>query len=111
MESFQAMKNMVAEEVCPTPIVITSTIVLSMNKIFLSHHLFNKDGEGPMEVLKGEKLDQTLLKFTPLCSLGIRNLITSLKHCLGNLSSIDYIFKLKALFGYNFIEDNFFLGQ
>jgi hypothetical protein len=31
-----------------------------------------------MELLKGEKLDQMLLKFAPLCSPSIRNLIVSL---------------------------------
>jgi len=56
-----------------------------------------------VEFLKGQKLDQMLLKFIPLCSLGIRNLIASLKHCPSNFGSIDYILKLKALFGYHYI--------
>jgi hypothetical protein len=60
------------------------------------HHLFNEDGKGPMEILKGEKLDQMLLKFVPLCSPKIRNVIASLKHHPGNFNSIDYILKLKA---------------
>jgi hypothetical protein len=42
-----------------------------------------------MEPFKGEKLDQMLLKFAPLCSLGIRNLIISLKHRL-----VTIIFKI-----------------
>jgi hypothetical protein len=94
---------MVANEVCCTPTTTTLAIVLFMSKKFLSHHLFNEDGKGPMELLKGEKLDQTLLMFAPLWSLGICNLITSPKHRLGNLSSIDCILKLKALFGYDYI--------
>jgi hypothetical protein len=53
-ESFQEMKNMVVEEVCCTPIVTTSTIVLTISKTFLFCHLFNKDGEGHVELLKGE---------------------------------------------------------
>ncbi len=63
-----------------------------------------------MELFKCEKLNQTL-KFIPFCSPGIRNLITSLKHHLSNFNFIDYILKLKALFGYNYIHRNYFPGQ
>ncbi len=94
---------MVAKEVCCTPTTTTLAIALTTNKTFLSRHLFNKDGEGLVELLKGEKLYQTLLKFTPLWSPSIYNLIASLKHHFGNSSSIDYIFKLKALYSYDFI--------
>jgi hypothetical protein len=76
---------MVTYEVYHMPTTTFSYIVLSMNKSFLFHHLFNEDGEGLMEFLKGEKLNQMLLKFIPLCFLGIRNLIVSLKHCFDNL--------------------------
>jgi hypothetical protein len=51
------MKNMVVEEVCRMPISTTLVITLFTSKTFLSRHLFNEDGEGPMEVLKDEKLD------------------------------------------------------
>ncbi len=102
---------MVANEVYRTPIAITLALALSMNKKFLSHHLFNKDGNGAMEILKGEKLDQMLLKFVPLCSPKIRNVIASLKHCPNNFGSIDCILKLKALFGYDYIQDNCFPNQ
>jgi hypothetical protein len=54
-----------------------------MNKSFIFYHLFNEDGEGPMQLLKGEKLN-------PLCSLGICNLIASLMHHPNNPSSLDY---------------------
>jgi hypothetical protein len=93
----------------PTPTI--AVIVLSTNKTFHSRHLFNKDGQGHMELFKGEKLDQMLLKFVPLCSLGICNLIASLKHHLGNFGSIDYILTLKALFSYDYIQDNYFSSQ
>jgi hypothetical protein len=102
---------MVIDEVCCTPTTTTLAIALFMNKKFLSHHLLNKDGEGPMEFLKGEKLDQTLLKFIPLCFTSICNIIASLKHCLGNSGSIDYILKLKALSGYDYIQDNYLPSQ
>jgi hypothetical protein len=65
-ESFQKVKNMVANEVCRTPTTTSLAIVLFVNKIFLSHHLFEKDGEGHVEFFKGEKLNQMLLKFSPL---------------------------------------------
>jgi hypothetical protein len=94
-QSFQDMKNMVVNEICHMPIVITPSIVLSTSKTFFSCHLFNEDGKGPMEFFKGEKLDQMLPKFVPLCSLGIPNLIVSLKHRT-SFGSIDCILKLKA---------------
>jgi hypothetical protein len=99
---------MVIDEVCCTPTITTLAIALFTNEKYLSHHLFNEDGEGPMEFLKGGKLDQTLLKFIPLCFPNICNLIASVKHCLGNSGSIDYILKLKALSGYDYIQDNCF---
>jgi len=85
------MKNMVVDEVCHTPIVTSLAITFIMNKTFLVHHLFNEDGKDHVELLKGEKLNQILLKFAPLCPLGIRNLVTSFKHCFDNLGSLDYI--------------------
>jgi hypothetical protein len=66
-------------------------------------HLFNEDGEGLVKLFKGEKLHQMLLKFAPLCSPSIHNLITSLKHHLGNFGSINYILKLKVLSSYDYI--------
>jgi uncharacterized alpha/beta hydrolase family protein len=69
---------MVANEVCHMPTTTSSTIVLFVNKSFHFRHLFDEDGKGLMELFKGEKLNHTLLKFTPLCSLGIWNPITSL---------------------------------
>jgi len=102
---------MVVDEVWRTPTATSLVITLSMNKSFLFHHLFNKDGKGHVEFLKGEKVNQMLLKFTPLCSLNIHNLIASLKHHFDNPSPLDCIFKLKALFGYNYIKDSYFLDQ
>jgi hypothetical protein len=60
---FQEMKNMVADEVCHMTIATSLTIVLFISKTFLSCHLFNEDEEGHVELFKGEKLNQTLLKF------------------------------------------------
>jgi hypothetical protein len=83
---------MVVDEVCRMPTATSMTIILSMSNSFIFYHLFNKDGEGPMQLLKGEKLNQMLLKFAPLCSLGICNLIASLKHHPNNPGSLDYTF-------------------
>ncbi len=109
-KSFQEMKNMVVDEVYCTLTTTNLSIVLFVTKTFLFCHLFNKDGEGHVEVLRGEKLDQTLLKFALLCSLGICNLIISLKHHPNNLGFIECILTLKALYGYNYIQNNCFLG-
>jgi hypothetical protein len=105
------MNNMVVDEVCRTPTATSLVITLFANKSFLSRHLFNKDGEGLVEFLKGAKVNQMLLKFTLLCSLNIRNFVVSSKHHLNNLSPIDCILKLKALSSYNYIKDNYFLDQ
>jgi hypothetical protein len=75
-ESLEEMKNMVIEEVLRTPNATSSTISLVASKTLLSHHLFNEDGEVPMEFLKGEKLNQAMLMFIHVCSLNIRNLIS-----------------------------------
>jgi hypothetical protein len=66
------MKNMVVNEVCRMPIATISTIVLSTNKTILSRHLFNENGKG-LELLKGGKLDQTLLKFILCAPLAYAN--------------------------------------
>jgi hypothetical protein len=92
----------VANEVYHTLITTISTIVLFASKTIFFCYLFNEDGKGHVEFIKVEKLHQMLLNFIPFCYLGIHNLIISLKHRLGNLGSIDYILKLKALFGYDY---------
>ncbi len=102
-ESFKEMKNMVVKEVLCTPYAMSSAISLVANKTFLSHHLFNEDGQGIVELLKGDKLNETLLKFTPLCSPIICNLISMVKHHPRKMGSIDSILTLKALNPYNYI--------
>jgi hypothetical protein len=58
-------------------------------------------------ILKGDKLNQTMLKFVPLCSLNIGNLISSFNHHLGNMGFIDSIITLKAPSHYNYIQELF----
>jgi hypothetical protein len=103
------MKNMVIDKVCRTP--ITTTLVIPL---FTKRNFFLITCSMRMEKVlwsfSGEKLHQTLLKFIPLYSPSICNLIASLKHHLGNLGSIDYILKLKVFFGYNYIQHNYIQG-
>jgi fructose-1-phosphate kinase PfkB-like protein len=61
----------------------------------LIKHLFNEDGEGPVEVLKGNKLHQVMDKFMTLCCPNIRNLEALFKHHLDNKEYIDNIVALK----------------
>ncbi len=70
---------MVAKEVLCMPNATSFTISLVANKRFLYHHLFNDYWEGPIEFFKGEKLNQTLLKFEPMCSPNICNRISLFK--------------------------------
>jgi hypothetical protein len=58
------MKNMVAKEVVRMPNVTFFAISLVVSKMFLFHHIFNEDGEVPMEFLNSE-LNQAMLMFTP----------------------------------------------
>jgi hypothetical protein len=46
--------------------------------------MLNKDGEGPMEVLKSKKLHQVMDKFITLFSFNVWNLIACFKHWQGN---------------------------
>jgi hypothetical protein len=61
----------------------------------LIEHLFNEDGEGLVEFLKGNKLHEVMDKFTTLCSPNIRNLVALFKHHSDNKGYIDNILALK----------------
>jgi hypothetical protein len=77
----------------------------------MSKNLLNKDGEGPMELLKGDKLHQVMDKFTTLCSPNVKNLMASFKHLLIARGFIDNILILKSKSPYDYIQDSCFLGQ
>lgn len=47
------VKALVHEEVSCIPLATQFIIVLAASKMFLSQHLFNKDGEGSTKFLKG----------------------------------------------------------
>lgn len=85
-----------------------SILALFMNKS-LSHHLFNEDGNDLLELFKGKlRLYKVMDKFMCLCSLNIRNLITSFKHLLANRGCIDNIFLLKSNSCYEYMQDSCF---
>jgi hypothetical protein len=83
-EVVKQVKSLVKEEVFhtlkATPLIIAFVV---SNFIFLEHML-NKDGKGPMEVLKRKKLHQVMDKFITLFSFNVWNLITCFKHWPGN---------------------------
>ncbi len=54
---------MVIKDVMRMPNVTSFTISLATNTTFLSSHLFNEDGEIPMELLKDGKLNQAMSMF------------------------------------------------
>jgi hypothetical protein len=65
---------MVVDEVHCMLTATTLAIALFASLTFLSHHLFDEDGKGPMEFFKGENLNQLWLKFVHLRSPNICNL-------------------------------------
>ncbi len=65
------VKSLVNEEVFCTSEVIVLTLALIASKTFLSEHLLNEDGEGLVEILKGDNLRQMMDKFITLLSSNI----------------------------------------
>jgi hypothetical protein len=104
------IKTFIDKEVYCTPSVKNSTIVLFSNKS-LYQHFFNKDGNDPIELLKGEQLNKVMDNFMPLCFPNICNFIALFKHCPINNRYIDNIILLKSKSCYNSIQDNYFFGQ
>jgi hypothetical protein len=70
-EVFEQVKSLVEEEVSHTPWATTLTITLDASKTFLLEHLLNEDGQGLVEVLKGDKLHQVMDKFLALYSSNV----------------------------------------
>jgi hypothetical protein len=79
-KSFEEIKVLVEGQVSCTFDAKIFAIVLNVNKASLPHHLFNENGEGPMEFFQGEKFDKVMDKFEPFYSPNIWNLIASFKH-------------------------------
>jgi hypothetical protein len=51
--------------------------MLAASETFMSQKLLIKDGEGPVEPLKGNKSWQMMDKFTTFCSPNVKNLVAS----------------------------------
>jgi hypothetical protein len=77
---FEQVKSLVEEEVSCTLGATASAITLATSKTFLLEHLPKEDGQGLVEVLKGDKLWQVMDKFLALSSPNVWNLVASFKH-------------------------------
>jgi len=70
-----------------------------------------RTGKGIIEFLKGDKFNETLLKYVPLCPPNIHNFISLVKHCFVKMGSIDSILMFKAFSPSDYIHDNCFLDN
>ncbi len=74
IEVFEQVKSLVEEEAFCTLGAIMSAISLVVGKTFISKNLLNEDGQGLVEILKGDKLCQVMEKFLALFSPNVWNL-------------------------------------
>jgi hypothetical protein len=74
-------------------------------------HLLYEDGNDPMELLRSDKLNEMMDKFIEFCSLNIRNLVSSLKHCPTSQDYLSNIMSFKYKIGYDYIQDNYFPNE
>jgi hypothetical protein len=95
-EGFYQVKSLVKKEASHTFGAIALAIALVASINFLSKHQLNEDGEGLVEVLKGNVLCLVTDKFIVLSSPHIQNLVASFKHRLGNRRYVSSIFIIKA---------------
>lgn len=73
---------------------------------------FTKWGWGcPVELLWGKKLNQMMDKFTKFCFPNVRSFFSSLKNHMRSQGYLSNILARKYRSGYNYIQDNCFLGQ
>jgi len=77
---FEQVKSLVEKEAFYTLGFTALAIALATSKTFLFEHLLNKDGQGLVEVHKGDKLCQVMDKFIALSSPNVWNLIASFMH-------------------------------
>jgi hypothetical protein len=76
-EMFKQVRSLVKKEASRTLGATTLTIALVASKIFLSKHLLNEDGQGLVEVHKGDKLCQVMDKFLAMSCPNVWNLVAS----------------------------------
>jgi hypothetical protein len=100
IEVFEQVKSLVKEETFCTLGAIMLAIALVVGRTFISEHLLNEDGQGLVEILKGDKLHQVMEKFLALFSPNVWNLIVSFKHQPRNKGYVSSILTLKTNNGY-----------
>jgi hypothetical protein len=76
---------------------------LVVSNTFLFRCYFNEAGQCIVKLLKGGKFNETLLKFFPMCSPNIHNIISLVKHHIGKMGSIESILTFKDFSLYNYI--------
>jgi hypothetical protein len=64
--SLQEIKALAQGEVFHTPNAKNFVIALATSKMYFVQHLFNEDGDGLVEHLKGDKFHKVMDKFIPL---------------------------------------------
>jgi hypothetical protein len=70
-EALEEIKVLVEGQVSCTPNAKIFAIALNASNAFLAHHLLDENGEGPLEILQGEKLDKVMDKFQTFYSPNI----------------------------------------
>jgi hypothetical protein len=105
------LKLLFHEEVSHSPSITNFIITLAASKTFIFMHLLYKDGDNPMELLRGDKLNEMMDKFIEFCSLNTKNLVSSLKHCPKSQYYLSNIMSFKYKIGYDYIQDNPFPSQ
>ncbi len=74
-------------------------------------HLLIEEGDGLVELLQGETLNEVMDKFIEFYFPNIRKLISFLKHHPRSQGYLFNILGLKYKNGYDYIHDNCFLDQ
>jgi hypothetical protein len=108
IEVVMQVKLLLEDEVSCTLFVTNFVIVLAANEMFLFVHFLHKDGDNPMELLQGDKLNQVMDKFVELYSPNIRNLMSSLKHHSKSQAYLSNILTFKYKNGYAYIQETIF---
>jgi len=100
-------RRLIAKKLDHMPNAHIFVISLSVGKTFLATHLFDENGNDPVELLKGEYLKQIQDKFYKLNSPNVCNLVPFFNHHSGR-GYIDNIFELKSKNCYDYIKKCYF---
>ncbi len=108
--SMDKIRRLNTKEVDYTLNAKISVIFLSANKTFLAKHLLDDSGNGMVELLHSEQLEQIQDNFSELSLPNVCNLTTFFQHCLGG-GYIDSSLELKSRSQYDYIHECCFPGQ